>query len=354
MAQSDDESAPGWDAIDRALAPIYGGKEPRHFGTLIRYRLGGPDPLDGISAYDRDTPVPHWHFVTYGFTDLYGPENGVADQNGYGFELTLRITRSPNESEPPMWALNFLQNLARYVFRSGNILRVGDHMNCNGPIALESETSLHAVVFAYDPELGEIVAPHGKARFLQVVGITLDEYAAVQSWNSAGFIELLRQSLPLLCTDLVRGSVLKEVATAAAVQRGIVNDGSSTGLLFVSPLLWELRGGLVRRQSVKLTLGAGQIEIIAAVLRGRLGHGRALCLRGQDFSVDFVGGEQCGFSAKEDKLELRLTPEAVLELFERLQPRAESFGLSRFPELQLVIKGTEMRDANGAVVKTIG
>ena len=41
------------------------------------FRLGGPDPLDYISMYsnsgdpDRGVP-PHWHYVTYGFSDLHG------------------------------------------------------------------------------------------------------------------------------------------------------------------------------------------------------------------------------------------------------------------------------------------
>ncbi|MFO0942904.1 MAG: hypothetical protein U0930_19370 [Pirellulales bacterium] len=46
-----DESTPGWDAISDGLTEIYGDQEPSHWGTLISYRLGGPDPLDGDSAY---------------------------------------------------------------------------------------------------------------------------------------------------------------------------------------------------------------------------------------------------------------------------------------------------------------
>ena len=50
--------APGWRSIDAALASLYGGQEPARFGTAIRHALGGPDPLDGISAYRRTAPVP--------------------------------------------------------------------------------------------------------------------------------------------------------------------------------------------------------------------------------------------------------------------------------------------------------
>ncbi|MFO0924201.1 MAG: hypothetical protein U0905_17125 [Pirellulales bacterium] len=46
-----DDAAPGWDAIDGRLREVYGDQEPQHWGTLIKHMLGGPDPLDGISAY---------------------------------------------------------------------------------------------------------------------------------------------------------------------------------------------------------------------------------------------------------------------------------------------------------------
>lgn len=66
-ATTDDDTdapTPGWDAISARLTQLYPGQEPRHFGTLISHMLGGPDPLDGISAWRRTDQVPHWHFVT--------------------------------------------------------------------------------------------------------------------------------------------------------------------------------------------------------------------------------------------------------------------------------------------------
>lgn len=48
---TDEASTAGWDAIDTAFNELYGEQEPKHYGTAIPYALGGPDPLDGISAY---------------------------------------------------------------------------------------------------------------------------------------------------------------------------------------------------------------------------------------------------------------------------------------------------------------
>jgi hypothetical protein len=55
--------ATGWDAIDEEANRIYPGQDnPKHYAALIKWRLGGPDPLDGISVYDGGD---YWHFVTY-------------------------------------------------------------------------------------------------------------------------------------------------------------------------------------------------------------------------------------------------------------------------------------------------
>lgn len=146
-----EENTSGWDAIDHAMRQLYGEQEPKHYGTAIPYMLGGPDPLDGISAYAVDTPMPHWHFVTYGFSELYDKESDDPSRSGYGFELTFRLTRCEDESEPPAWALNLLQNMGRYVFNSGNLFQPGDYLDANGPICLDSDTSSHCAGFSRRP-----------------------------------------------------------------------------------------------------------------------------------------------------------------------------------------------------------
>ncbi|GAA3863289.1 suppressor of fused domain protein [Tessaracoccus defluvii] len=92
----DDDSAPGWDAIDAALLPLYPEQEPGHYGSLPGM-AGGNNPLQGISVYRRTDPVPHWHFVTYGFTELFGKETDDPETSGFGFELTMRLA-APEES----------------------------------------------------------------------------------------------------------------------------------------------------------------------------------------------------------------------------------------------------------------
>ena len=179
-----DEQAAGWDAIDGALMPIYGDQEPKHYGTVIKYSLGGPDPLDGISIYERPGPPAHWHYVSYGLSELYVKESEDPELSGWGIELTFRLVRR-SDAEAPLWPVSLMQNLARYEFDSGNVLLPNHHMNANGPIAQETTTKLESVVCATDPELGEISTPHGQLTFVQLIGITPDELAAIKAWDSA-------------------------------------------------------------------------------------------------------------------------------------------------------------------------
>lgn len=175
------EDAPGWDAIVSALERTYGTAVPMHFGTVVKWSLGGPDPLDGLSAYARTEPTPHWHIVSFGMSELHEKVSDLPERSGWGFELTFRPARAADERQPPAWALNLMQNLGRYVFESGNSFAAGDHIDLGGPIALDQpRTPIVAAGFAADPELPAIDTPHGSLAFLQIVGLTADEYDAAR------------------------------------------------------------------------------------------------------------------------------------------------------------------------------
>lgn len=49
------------------------------------------------------------------FSRSVGPDS----PSGFGFELTFRLKREPDETAPPTWPAALLQALARYVFQSG-------------------------------------------------------------------------------------------------------------------------------------------------------------------------------------------------------------------------------------------
>lgn len=177
----DSDAAPGWDAIDSRLKAVYDSQEARHWGTVVNAMLGGPDPIDGISAYEsRAGGINHLHFCTYGYSELYYNEEAVGkDFSGFGFEMTFRLASPLPPIEQPAWVWNLLQNLARYVFNSGKWFEEYHWIPANGPIRLEYETDIVGLAFAHDPELPPVESPHGRVEFLQAFGITSGELASL-------------------------------------------------------------------------------------------------------------------------------------------------------------------------------
>ncbi|MCP2337796.1 suppressor of fused domain protein [Actinomadura rupiterrae] len=358
------DESPGWNAIDEALRPIYGDAEPRHWGTILNYRLGGPDPLDGVSAYPRDG---HWHYVSYGMSELYEKESDNPDESGWGFEFTFRLARpdaavaesgedgesgeggesgADGEDEPPVWPVNLMQNLARYVYSSGNWFAPGHHMNANGPLALDrEECTLTALMFAEDPELGTIDTPNGRLQFLQLVGLTPDEYEAARTWNSASLTELFASRLPLLVSDITRPSLLDDPEIAEAVRAGSEADGSSSGALFVPEIGWSRDGAETR-----LRIGALQADGLAKTIPGRLGHGRGVLLQGDDSDVLLVpedGGALTVDEVDGSNLKLGIPVAALDGLIETLRPEAGVRPVPGLPELVIEVVQTVIRDRDG-------
>lgn len=202
--QFNEEEAPGWLAIDSAIENIYPAQEPRHFGSVIKYMIGGPDPLDGASIYDSEEQTYHRHIISYGMSELYyAPEQVGKDFSKWGFEFTMRI-KSNKGDDDPKWVIGLMNNLARYVFDSGNWFEDYHYIPTNSPIKLESKTDKVGILFITDPELGIITTPHGQVTFLQMVGITEAQLERLkQSPEQAEIlVEKLRVNNPLLITEL--------------------------------------------------------------------------------------------------------------------------------------------------------
>lgn len=200
--------APGWEAIDARLKSIYLDQEPRHYAAVPHYALGGNDPCDGISIYESNAGgVMHYHFVTYGFSELYYDEKAFGKEfSKFGFELTFRLKPYAEDTGLPLWPVHVLQNIARYVFKSGNWFEPYHVMTAKGPIRLDTDTSIRALLFVPDPELGLIQSPHGQVEFLQVFGITQREYEATESLleKTEALAAFHRTANPYFITDLLR------------------------------------------------------------------------------------------------------------------------------------------------------
>lgn len=244
----DDDKAVGWDALEAVFTAAYPGQEPQHWGTLLSYRLGGNDPLTGVSAYRASEPVPHWHYVTFGYTDLFGDDldqrreagsptdDPAAFPSGFGIEMTFRLV-DPAAADPeataPAWVVGLMQNLARYTFRSHNVIRAGHHLDANGPIALDSGaalTGLSALAFLDDPlHPVTLVTPHGTVDLVGAVGITAEELVAVQTGDTRSVLALLAQSEGAALTRLDRPGMETDPELWARVQETVaVDEGRRT------------------------------------------------------------------------------------------------------------------------------
>lgn len=206
-----EDDAVGWLAIDNQLSTIYGSTEPRHYGPLcgLHYAAGGSDPIDGTSIYDSNKQSFHRHIISYGMSELYyNEEKADGEFSKWGFEFTLRLAPFKYDENDPLWAVQVMNNLARYVFSGGRWFEENQFIPAKGPIRLNTETEITGLITVLDPELGKIQTPHGELSFIQLVGITNNELHALMDNPSAASVEKLINTLkannPLLITDLER------------------------------------------------------------------------------------------------------------------------------------------------------
>ncbi len=344
-----DPEAIGWQAIDDALLHLHGATQPFHYAPEVQAVLGGSDPLDGISIYRSSSFGGHWHYVTFGFSELYDKDTDDLEVSGYGFELTFRLRATAGEETPPDWPINLLQNLARYVFSSGNVFEAAHYMDLHSPIMAGSDSDIRAIAFAHDPQLPrQLETPNGRLQFLQVVGVTLDELSTIKRWNAETFLQLAAERLPGLVTDLERRSLLEAPSFAAAVERGVQQDGSSTAFLFPSVLSWE------ETKELTVTLGANAISDVMSVLPARVPFGRELMIATRESQLMFVARDTAAWSVIEGNLVIALAPADAQDLARELAPKAGRYRIGALPDVVFLVEKSPIRDREGNIVDWIG
>lgn len=157
-------------------------------------------PLQGISAYPA---ADHWHYVTYGLSDIFGePANGDAI-SGFGYELSMRVPRAAGQPAPD-WPFRLLAKVADAA-RSGSDFASGDRLQVGGPITGQPDCVMQAVAFATDPSLPTwIESPCGSFEVYQLVGVTPQELSEMQATTTEAVIARLAADGQSLITDPTR------------------------------------------------------------------------------------------------------------------------------------------------------
>ena len=204
-----DDSAPGWEAIDAEFNRIYPDQpNPLHYGTVIKYMLGGPDPLDGISVYDAGE---FWHFVSYGLSELYTKESEDPEYSGYGIELTFKLKKSTNDEEEIRNGCGLLQYVARYIFQTGKVVLPEEYIYTKQTEGIDAQqkSNLTGFLTAADDLADTIDTPHGKVEFVTLIGATDAELRSVyESEKSRLEVKKLLQELGNQHTDYHRQSLV--------------------------------------------------------------------------------------------------------------------------------------------------
>ena len=175
--------ATGWDSISNAFDEIYPNqKNPKHYGTLIKWSLGGKDPLDGISVYDGGD---YWHFITYGLSELYEKKSENKEISGYGMEFTFKLKKDnyENEEDEIMGICGILQSIARMTFTEGEIFKPYEYLYTGQKEGMDTKMKSNITGFITIPEtkIQGIETPNGKVIFVELIGVTDNELKKVMN-----------------------------------------------------------------------------------------------------------------------------------------------------------------------------
>lgn len=179
-------SAMGWDAITAEFERIYPDQtNPKHYGTLIKWALGGKEPLDGISIYDGGD---YWHFVTYGMTELYEKEEDNDEISGFGYEMTFKLKKDnyADEEGELKCICGILQAIARITFNNSEIFQPFEFLYTGQTTGIDAyqKSNITGFICVPDTSVNTIDTPNGRVAFLTFIGMTDAELKTLDTVQS--------------------------------------------------------------------------------------------------------------------------------------------------------------------------
>jgi hypothetical protein len=209
MSKEEKIKAIGWDAITNEAERVYPDqKNPKHYGTLIKWRLGGPDPLDGISIYDAGDS---WHFVTYGLSELYEKESINKEWSGYGMEFTFKLKKDfyADEEAELKNICGILQQVAKITFTNGELFKSYEYIYTGQTEGIDSRhvSNITGFITIPDTSFNSLETENGRVEFVELIGVTDSELKALTSKRMK--VADLYEKLGSDITDYNRESVIK-------------------------------------------------------------------------------------------------------------------------------------------------
>lgn len=176
--------SPGWDAIEEEFRRLYPGAAPEHLATVIAARaaFGGDQYLDGYSFYS--SPKGYLHIVTFGLSELYGNKRAFGGAfSGKGCELTMKVQEKI--ASEALWACDILSAIAKFAFERKKHLAPYQLLTEEElGISRFSQSTVKAVLLIPDTEAQPLRTVYGKVQFLQVLGLTGPQAAALLAGES--------------------------------------------------------------------------------------------------------------------------------------------------------------------------
>ncbi len=333
---TNEHQAPGLDAINRALHSFYGEKP---YGLFSETELTGTgsSALESISVYRSQADRPHWHFITFGFSELFEKESENPELSGLGFELTFRLALSATiEPQTPEWACRFLNDLARLILENGTHVQPGDHLALGNPIDLDSGSRLDSILFVRDSELGSIETPNGRVEFIQVVGLTGDERSLLERWRREKFIESAKTVLGTqLITDLKRESFANNPVVIRSFDQTVTAGGAVDVTIDCPIAEW------IFTYRASVLLGVDCISMLQESLVSCISAGRRVTVKGAESTIVFRKGKEANFTIENDVLIIDCTAADAQAFVTQLKPMPGSYSFANLP------LGIEVSDGRG-------
>lgn len=198
----------GWDAIEMEAKRIYPDQDnPKHYATLIKWKFGGSDPLDGVSVYDAGD---YWHFVTYGLSELYEKESDDKEWSGYGMEFTFKLKKGCyiDEEQEIKCVCALLQQIAEITFTSGEIFNAYEYLYTGQTEGIDARqiSNITGFITIPDTKFSTLDTENGRVDFVEFIGVTNNELLALK--NKELDVKTLYNKLDSDVTDYSRESLI--------------------------------------------------------------------------------------------------------------------------------------------------